>query len=275
MMYRVCAVFFLFLAGVFYWRCAKEEGGSVLLAPQQCTAENSEFQNQVPVSITGYSGQAMEPSIARDGSNLFFNSLNDGVDTSLYYAVRVSDTEFTSGGKITGVNGTAPHLDAVPSMDDDGQFYFISTRSYPASYKNVFTGIFSGGEVNPAPVAVDGDFYIEKPGWLIMDAEVSPGGDDLYYVNAHFNGGSVPRSSRIGVATWSVADSKFYKKTDTDLIMVEVNKDGCLDYAPSIALTARSFSLRASASDRADRRSWWQSETPPWRPSALPHASAC
>jgi hypothetical protein len=236
MMYRVCAVFFLFLAGVFYWRCTKEEGSGVVLAPQQCTAQNSEFQNQVPVVISGYSGQAMEPFIARDGSTLFFNSLNDGVDTSLYYAARVNDTEFTCGGKITGANGAStPHLDAVASMNEDGQFYFISIRNYPTSYKNVFTALFSLGGLAPTPAAVDGDFYIEQPGWIVMDAEVSPSGDNLYYVNAFFTGGSVPRSARIGVATWSAADSKFLKKTDSDLIMENVNRDGCLDYAPSIS----------------------------------------
>jgi hypothetical protein len=234
-MYRVCAVFFLFLAGVFYWRCTKEDGGGIVLAPQQCTAQNSEFQNQVPVVINAYSGQAMEPFIARDGNNLFFNSLNDGVDTSLYYAVRVSDTEFTSGGKITGANGSVPHLDAVPSMDTDGQFYFISTRNYPVSYKNVFTAIFSAGELAPTPAALDGNIYVEKPGWIVMDAEVNPTGDDLYFVNAYFTGGAVPRTARIGVATWSVADSKFFKKADSELIMATVNQDGCLDYAPSIS----------------------------------------
>ena len=233
MMYRVCAVFLLFLAGVFYWRCTREDN-SLVLAPQQCATENSEFQNQVPVVINGYSGHAMEPFIARDESYLFFNSLNDGADTSIFYASRVSDTVFTSNGKLNGVNGVPPHLDAVPSMDTDLQFYFISTRSYPASYKNVFTGIFSSGGVTPAPAAVDGDFYIDKTGWIIMDGEVSPSGDDLYYVNALFTGSSMPRTAKIGVASWSSTDSSFHRKTNSDLIMSNVNS-GCLDYAPSIS----------------------------------------
>jgi hypothetical protein len=236
MMYRVCAVFFLFLAAVFYWRCTKDDGRGIVLAPRQCDGENDEFTTQQKVTIHGYAGSAMEPFITRDvgGSYLFFNSLNDGVDTSLYYATRVSDTEFTSGGKINGVNGTPPHLDAVASMDDYGKFYYITTRDYPASFKNVLAGAFDSGTVTGLS-AVNGDFYIETPGWLIMDCEVSPFGDKLYFVNAHFKGGSVPRSSTIGVATWADPDTAFNMDAGSDSIMAKVNKDGCLNYAPAIS----------------------------------------
>jgi hypothetical protein len=34
----------------------------------------------------GYTGDAMEPFLSRDGELLFFNSLNDGRDTSLFLA---------------------------------------------------------------------------------------------------------------------------------------------------------------------------------------------
>ncbi len=235
MLYRVCMAFFLFLAVLFYWRCTKAKGSDfVSVPPQQCDVENTEFGNQQKVNVSGYDSNAMEPFITRDGLYLFFNSLNDGDNTSLYYATGASATSFTLADKITGVNGTPPHRDAVASMDDDGEYYFISTRAYPWSYKNVYTGIFSDGAV-AAPSAVDGDFYIEKPGWIVMDAEVSPTGEDLYFVNAYFSGGSYPRTARIGVATRSERDNRFYKKADTEQIMARVNNDGCLNYAPCIS----------------------------------------
>ena len=80
------------------------------------TAVNTEFSTPVRVTINGYTGHAMEPFITRDGSYLFFNSLNDGNDTSLYYAARgADDVTFNSAAKIIGVNDTPPHLDAVAS----------------------------------------------------------------------------------------------------------------------------------------------------------------
>ncbi len=176
----------------------------------------------------------MEPFITRNTAGtiyLFFNSLNDGQDTSLHYAERVTDTTFTYKGKIGNVNGTPPHLDAVASMDTGDKFYYISTRDWPADYHNVMTGTFSGGTVS-TPVHLDGDFYIESTGWIIMDGEVSPGGDDFYFVNAHFSGGSIPDRSDIGIA--HKTGSAFYKVTNSDAIMASVNTSRCLEYAPSI-----------------------------------------
>ncbi len=195
-------------------------------------AVNSEFSNPVKVIINGYSGHAMEPSIARDGSYLFFNSLNDGQDTSLYYATRTDDVTFTSNGKINGVNGTPPHLDAVASMDLGNHFYFISVRNYPADYLNLFTGDFSSGSVSGL-YAQTGNFYIESPGWIIMDVEISPDGNDLYFVNAHFSGGSVPDRSDIGVA--HLSGGSFIVDANSTGIMVNVNTGDCLEYAPSIS----------------------------------------
>ena len=43
----------------------------------------STFANPQRVTILGYSGDAMEPSISRDGRYLFFNSLNTTPPTKL------------------------------------------------------------------------------------------------------------------------------------------------------------------------------------------------
>jgi Tol biopolymer transport system component len=222
--------------------CAKkiEQGDPApLLALLRCSdscdvaAVNNDFSTPVPVTINSYTGvHAMEPSISRDGAYLFFNSLNDGIDTSLYYASRVSETEFTSNGKINGVNGTPRHLDAVPSMDTSDNFYFISLRNYLTNYLNVFTFKFTAG-TGTAPQPLAGDFYIEKPGWLIMDGEVSPDGNDFYFVNAHFSGQPVPDRSDIGVAHKSGAS--FFKDANSATIMALVNTGQCLEYAPSIS----------------------------------------
>ena len=244
MLYRACFLFFLFLVGVFYWRCTdKIERGATAnpLLNAQCMNNmkpvpiNNEFSNPEKVIINGYSGNAMEPFISRDGSYLFFNGLNDGQDTCLYYAGRVDDATFNVIGKINGVNRNPPHLDAVPSMDMDGRFYFISTRNYSHDYINVFSGNFLGGTVYDLD-AQPGNFYIKSSGWIVMDAEVSPNGTVLYFVNAHFIGGSVPDKSDIGIAHLSNGD--FIVDANSPEMMKNINTDDCLEYAPSISSDA-------------------------------------
>lgn len=199
------------------------------------TTVNNEFSNPQKVIINGYSGHAMEPFITRNTAGtvyLFFNSLNDGQDTSLHYAEKVNDTTFTYKEKIGNVNGTPPHLDAVASMDNDNIFYYISTREWPANYHNVMTGAFSAGTVTGLD-RLGGDFYIESAGWIIMDGEVSHDGNDFYFVNAHFSGGPVPDRSDIGIAKKS--GSAFNKYADSAALMASINTDRCLEYAPSIS----------------------------------------
>ncbi len=202
-----------------------------------CTAVNNEFSNPIKITINGYSGDAMEPFITRSGATtyLFFNSLNNGQDTSLYCATRVDDVTFTSIGKIDDVNGVPPHLDAVASMDINNNFYYISTRDWPTNYHNVMTGVFTGGAVPEVPTVthLDGNFYIESPGWIVMDGEINHAGDDYYFVNARFSGGSVPDSSDIGVAYES--GGAFYKYANSASIMASINTGRCLEYAPSIS----------------------------------------
>lgn len=239
MLYRVCFLFFLFLIGVFYWRCASQHdrGGGGGVSSPSCKngaaplKTNNEFSKPERVTISGYTSHAMEPFITRDGNYLFFNSLNDGNTTSLCYATRVDDTTFTYVGAIDGVNGKAPHLDAVPSMDVDGRFYYVSKRSYNYDYATVYSGNFLNGRVLDVDVQ-PGNFYKRSPGWIVMDAEVNPDGTTMYYVNAHFNGGKIPDKADIGMAR--IAGGDFNVAANSREIMKRINTEQDLEYAPSI-----------------------------------------
>ena len=240
MLYRVCFLFFLFLIGLFYWRCASQHdrGGGGGTSASSCDAShvpvkiNNEFSKPEKVTINGYDSHAMEPFITRDGNYLFFNSLNDGRNTSLCYASRVDDATFTYIGTIDGVNGRPPHLDAVPSMDSDGRFYYISKRSYGCDYSTVFSGNFLNGRVLDVDVQ-PGNFYKRSPGWVVMDAEISPDGNMLYFVNAHFKGGRVPDRADIGVAR--IANGDFNITANSSDIMKSINTEEGIEYAPSIS----------------------------------------
>ncbi|HTB32248.1 MAG TPA: hypothetical protein VK808_09500, partial [Bacteroidia bacterium] len=79
---------------------------------------------------------AMEPFISPDGNTLFFNSLNNGTTTTLYYSTKVNDSTFTFMGPLTGANINPPHLDAVASLDSANRFFWVTTRNYPSTYHN-------------------------------------------------------------------------------------------------------------------------------------------
>ena len=116
------------------------------------------------VTISGLTFDAMEPFISPDGNFLFFNNLNDGINTKLYYADKANDSTFTYVGELNGTNQPAPpHLDAVADLDSIGNFYWTSTRDYPVQLDNLYHGTFSSGVVSSIG-RVHGDFNKNIPG---------------------------------------------------------------------------------------------------------------
>lgn len=192
------------------------------------------FGNEIPVKINGLTFDAMEPFISPDGTTLYFNSLNDGVNTSLYYATKVDDSTFTYAGQVTNVNMPSPHLDAVASLDSANNFVWVSTRNYPSVFENLQRGKYNAGAVNNQ-TKVYGDFYIRTPGWLIMDQAINYNGTYLYYCNAYFNGcaGGLPCQAKLGIAQ-KINDSTFNKIATSDAELANINNVNYLVYAPQI-----------------------------------------
>lgn len=193
------------------------------------------FGNEINVTINGLTFDAMEPFVSDDGSVLFFNSLNDGNTTSLYYATRVNDSTFTFVGALNGANqAMSPRLDAVASIDTGNHFYWISTRDYPSSFDNLFHGTFNGSDVVNIG-RVHGNIYVYAPGWLIMDAAINTSGNLLYYCNAYFNNcGPAPCQAKLGIAQ-KLNDSTFSKLSNSDGLLDSVNNPNYIVYAPNIS----------------------------------------
>ena len=149
------------------------------------------FGPEIKVTISGLTFDAMEPFISLDGNTLFFNSLNSGGNTNLYYATKVNDSTFNYVGLVAGTYDPSPnHLDAVASHDSLNNFFWTSLRGYPSPMENLHRGIYSGGNVSNI-TRVYGDFNIYNfnyPfGWLIMDAAINYQGNLLYFCNAKFD----------------------------------------------------------------------------------------
>src|SRR5688572_6851612 len=177
------------------------------------------FGPEIKVNITGLSFDAMEPFISLDGNTLFFNSLNSGGNTNLYYATKVNDSTFTYVGLVGGCYDPSPgHLDGVASIDSLNKFFWVSLRNYPAVFENLHQGVYVAGNVSSIK-RVYGDFNIYTPGWLIMDAAINHSGNQLYYCNAFFNSCplGMPCEATLGVAQ-KVNDSTFNKLINTEAL---------------------------------------------------------
>lgn len=194
------------------------------------------FGPETDVTINGLTFDAMEPFISGDGTYLFFNNVNDGVDTKLFYATRLNDSTFDLVGEVNGTNqAPAPVLlDAVADLDTLNNFYWTSNRDYPAELDNLMHGTFSNGNVTNIG-HVHGDFNMGIPGWLIMDHGISYDGQLLYFSNARFDGVCLgPCETLLGVAQ-KVNDSTFMTLPNSADLVATINDTNYNYYAPCIS----------------------------------------
>ena len=193
--------------------------------------ESELFVKPEAVSIAGYDGNAMEPFISPDGHYLFFNNENDPkVNTNLHFAERTGKLAFRYLGELPGVNSEV--LDAVPSLDKAGHFYFTTVREYDRTMNSLYTGDFDGKTVkNLHPVR--GDISPKTPGTINMDSSISPDGQTLYISRTVIvPGASAPKKSELLVA--HLKDGAFSIDPESAAIMKTINS-AALQYAPSIS----------------------------------------
>jgi len=183
-----------------------------------------DFTNPQRVTVLGYSDHAMEPFISRDGKYLFFNNSNDpAVDTNLHWAERIDDLTFQYNGEIGGVNTSK--LEGVASMDFNGVFYFVSTRSYDQTASTIHRGSFDNGTVTGVELAPE--VSTATPGIVNFDAEISPDGKTLYFVESRFSASGQPQTADILIAPW--IGSTFVRDPNSAAIMKEVNTSKNVD----------------------------------------------
>ncbi|MCQ2003872.1 TolB family protein [Rhizobium sp. NRK18] len=208
----------------------------------------ADFETPQPVVISGYSGQAMQPFISRDGKYLFFNDRNrPGDGTDIYFATKVDDTHFTFVGALKGLNSTA--VDDSASMDKDGNIYFISPRDYQRSEDTLWQGKFADEAVTDV-AHVRGDAQKRQPQWINIDDEISADGKTLYFTENHL--GLIDRkleSSDILLADRQ-GDGSFKRPKRVDDLFKNINT-GRFEYAPSTS--ADELTLYFTRADRKAR----------------------
>ena len=186
------------------------------------------FSDPQRVTIRGYDGEAMEPFITRDGRYLLFNNSNDpAVNTNLHYASAVNDRTFQYRGEIDGVNTAA--LDGVATADRDGNFFFVSTRSYETSLATLYRGKFVEGRV--LGVELVDSLSEKKRGRLTFDVEVSEDGNVLLLSDGTFTGGPVPKNADLHVA---VREGDSFRRISETEMLENINSDA-LEYAAALS----------------------------------------
>ena len=205
-----------------------------LACKQSNKAANSdpviEFEQPVKVNIAGYGGNVMEPFIARDGTILLFNNLNAAPEnTNLHWATKVNDSTFNYNGEIAGVN--TPDLEGVPTLDNAGNLYFVSTRNYATTLSTLYQGHFSKGIATDVQL-VNGVSRLQA-GRVNFDVEVSADGQSLYFVDAQFDQTGTPALADLVIATKN--GSTFQRLANSTELLKNINSDA-LEYAACISI---------------------------------------
>jgi len=119
----------------------------------------------------------------------------------------------------------------VASMDRNGVFYFVSTRSYDQTASTIYRGSFANGNVTSIDLAPG--VSTATPGIVNFDAEISPDGQTLYFVDSRFSASGQPQTADILIATWN--GSTFVRDSNSATVMKQVNTSKNLQYAPAIS----------------------------------------
>jgi hypothetical protein len=190
------------------------------------------FSDPQPVSLSGYTLSAMEPEISPDGDYLLFNTSNvaPGIP-ALELATRTGPGTFEYDGALHGEGVNEPgQLSGTPSLDREGDLYFVSPRSYPETLSSVYTGRFIAGAVTDVHLlaGVSG----ETPGMLDFDVAVSPDGASIFASVGDFRTGSLAAAH---IALFERSGAGFVADPASTKLLHAVNRPTALDYAAAVS----------------------------------------
>lgn len=184
------------------------------------------------VTISGWSGSAMEPAISPDGRYLLFNSSNVApAIPQLQVAERTGPGSFEYLGPIAGEGvNLAGQLSGTPSLDSAGELFFVSTRAYSETLATVYEASFAEGAAAGVQLlpGVAGEF----PGMVDFDCAVSPDGRSLYVSAGDFRSGQ-PTTAHLVLFRRTAGG--FERDPASGSVLANVNRAGALNYAAAVS----------------------------------------
>lgn len=231
------------LLTVFFTNCAAQKSQSdtvVALTCLQKLGTNTEWSGETEITITGYTGNAMEPKISYDQVVLFFNNkTSTDTEMDVHYALKTATNTYQYKGTLTGtVNGS--YLDGVPAVDVNGNFYFVSLRTYASNLQTVFSGtaqVIAGPALQINSVAAaDAAVSLQQAGKLDMDIDVSWDGNLMIASNADFTSGQgYPDTSKLALYNVNTTSRTATPKADSSALLANVNISECRVYAGNLS----------------------------------------
>jgi hypothetical protein len=184
-----------------------------------------------PTEIQGYSDHMMEPCITLDGKYLMFNNSNEpGVKTHIQLCQRLDTNIFKYIGELPGT--VSDSKDMAPSVDNAGNLYYTSLKTYDQDLKSLYVGKLKGEAVTGVQ-QVAGDISPKVQTWINMDCCVSADGKTLVVSRARFDLGSVhPAESDLQI--FMKGDNGFALEPHSNDLLKAVNTPA-LEYAPSLS----------------------------------------
>lgn len=244
----------LILSGVsFFQACStkkKSEAGGTASACFTNYATNTEWGNEAPLVINGYTGNANEPRIYPDSNTIFFND-KPSADTAMQIHWASKDTSDSSGltwtyqGELTGVNNSS-YLDGTPAVWLDSvqskiNFFFVSSRNYnvASQYGMIFGGemVVSGSApylTVPSVTSRDAAIRPTVVGQLDMDVDVAFDGSLLIVSRAVFSGNAYPDQSKLAFFPLD-ASGQALADVNSSLLLSAVNDPLCRVYAGNLS----------------------------------------
>lgn len=190
-----------------------------------------------------FTGDVQEPEYREYGGHqwLFFNDAGDGpAGKDLFYAVWMEDRgEFVVPGRLEGADVVTSEVDGNPTMDRDGNFYFVSTRDITDAI-SAHRGTFSFTPGSPpsaslSDIAKVQDLSRHQLPWLNMGVHVAWDGADMLFSEAYFDV-TPPSLADIGMAQQNPeAPGDFLRRADAASILATVNTEAHLEYAGALS----------------------------------------
>lgn len=210
------------------------------IPPASCLdrfGKNQEWESEEEVRIDGYVENAMEPKLSHDQVVLFWNDKPaEDSNMDLHYAVRQPNGHYEYVGPLSGAASPGA-LDGVPSLDEAGNFYFISTRTFSTNSQTIFAGqvqVEGLGKLSLGDVrAADDAIPKNGPGVLAMDVDVSSDGALAFASRATFSGKPFPDQSAL--ALYRVSSRALAAHEASEALLRNVNSQECLVYAASLS----------------------------------------
>jgi len=204
------------------------------------------------VTIQGYDGLTEDPYITSDEKYLLFDSAGSSEGPiSIFCAKKIDYKTFAYVGELQGIGTDGG---AAPAIDNAGNLYFLTGRSYMQDFASIWRGTFDDCAISD--LASVAGISKQQTQWFNMGAVPDRGGNYLVFSDNGPRDPMVPNLpegvSHIVIAKRN-ADDTYTRLADSDELMANVNTvRDITDFTYDAALASDDLEIFFTAPGGAD-----------------------